>query len=378
MYHYLEAVRGFVRIGLSPISDETVWPSRSTLARYAMRHHPNHQERLQIMATAQIQTRKLGRSALAVSSIGLGCMSLSGVYGEADDAVSEALIHHALDIGVNHLDTADMYGWGHSEGVVGRAISSRRDEVVLATKFGQFRQEDGTNGVNGRPEYVIQACDASLKRLGVDMIDLYYQHRVDPNVPIEETVGAMADLVKQGKVRFLGLSEANAATIRRAHAVHPITAVQTEYSILYRTEAEETRKTTLELGIGFVAYAPLGRGLLTGEIKTLSDIDGRRAAHPRFQGDHFEHNRKLAAPIEALALTKGCTPSQIVLAWLLAQGQDIVTIPGTRKAARLDENVAALKVVLSTEELKTLSDDIPAGAASGSRYPSSSMKAVNL
>jgi len=330
------------------------------------------------MATAEIQTRKLGQSDLEVSAVGLGCMSLSGVYGDADDAVSEALIHHALDIGVNHLDTADMYGWGHSEGVVGRAIRSRRDEVILATKFGQFRNDNGANGINGRPEYVLQACDASLKRLGVDVIDLYYQHRVDPNVPIEETVGAMAELVKQGKVRFLGLSEANAATIRRAHSVHPIAAVQTEYSILYHTEADETRKTTLELGIGFVAYAPLGRGLLTGEIKTLSDVDGRRAAHPRFQGGHFEHNRKLVAPIEALAVTKGCTPSQIVIAWLLAQGKDIVTIPGTRKATRLDENVGALNVVLSAEELKALSDSIPAGAASGTRYPSSSMKAVNL
>jgi aryl-alcohol dehydrogenase-like predicted oxidoreductase len=225
---------------------------------------------------------------------------------------------------------------------------------------------------------VHQACDASLKRLGVDVIDLYYQHRVDPSVSIEGTVGAMAELVKQGKVRFLGLSEANSTTIRRAHSVHPITAVQTEYSILYRTEAEEARKTTAELGISFVAYAPLGRGLLTGQIKTLADIDGRRAAHPRFQGEHFERNRKLVAPIEALAEEKRCTPSQIVLAWLLAQGDDIVTIPGTRKTSRLEENLDALDVVLSSAELEALSAAIPAGAASGTHYPSLSMKAVYL
>jgi aryl-alcohol dehydrogenase-like predicted oxidoreductase len=330
------------------------------------------------MAQAEIIYRRLGQSDLNVSAIGLGCMSLSGVYGAADDSASEALIHHALDLGVNHLDSSDMYGWGHNEEVLGRAIKARRDEVVLASKFGQFRREGGGNGVNGRPEYVRQACDASLKRLGVDVIDLYYQHRVDPTVPIEETIGAMAELVQRGKVRFLGLSEANAATIRRAHKVHPIAAVQTEYSILYRTEAEETRKTTKELGISFVGYAPLGRGLLTGEIKALSDIDGRRAAHPRFQGEHFEHNRKLAEPIDALAAAKGCTPSQIVLAWLLAQGDDVVTIPGTRRADRLDENLGALKIVLASDELEALSAAIPAGAASGARYPAASMAAVNL
>ena len=330
------------------------------------------------MTQVNITFRKIGQSDLKVSSIGLGCMSLSGIYGAADDATSDALIHHALDLGVNHLDTADMYGWGHNEKVVGRAIKARRDEVVLASKFGQFQQEGGANGINGRPEYVRQACEASLKRLGVDVIDLYYQHRVDPNVPIEETVGAMAELVKQGKVRFLGLSEANPATIRRAHAEHPIAAVQTEFSILYRTEAEETRKTTQELGISFVAYAPLGRGLLTGEIKSLEEIDGRRASHPRFQGAHFEHNRKLAAPIEALAAAKGCTPSQIVLAWLLAQGEDIVTIPGTRKATRLDENVGAMEVELSKDEVDGLSAAIPVGAASGERYPAASLAAVNL
>lgn len=322
--------------------------------------------------------RRLGGSDLLISPIGLGCMSLAGVYGDADDDQSDKLIHHALDIGVNHLDSADMYGWGHSESVIGKAIKARRSEVVLATKFGQYRREDGSNGVNGRPDYVHRACDASLQRLGVDVIDLYYQHRVDPTVPIEETVGAMAELVRQGKVRYLGLSEANGDTIRRAHAVHPITAVQTEYSILYRTEAEATRKTTRELGIGFVAYSPLGRGLLTGAIRSLADISGRRAVHPRFQSGNFESNRALAAPIEDLAGAKGVTPAQITLAWLLAQGDDIVTIPGTRSADRLDENVGALGLVLTAPEVAGLSAAIPAGAASGDRYPAAAMAAVNL
>lgn len=330
------------------------------------------------MAQGNSVRRRLGQSDLDVSAIGLGCMSLSGVYGEADDDTSQALIHHALDVGVNHLDTSDMYGWGHNETVLGGALKARRNDVVLASKFGQFRREDGTQGVNGRPDYVRAACDASLKRLGVDVIDLYYQHRVDPTVPIEETVGAMAGLVQQGKVRYLGLSEAHVDTIRRAHAVHPITAVQSEYSILYRADAEQTREVTRALGIAYVAYAPLGRGLLTGEIKRLADISGRRAAHPRFQAGHFEHNRRLAAPIEALAAVKGCTPAQIVLAWLLAQGEDIVTIPGTRRASRLDENLAALDVMLSPDELDALSAAIPADAASGERYPADSMAAVNL
>ncbi len=322
--------------------------------------------------------RRLGRSDLQVSPIGLGCMSLSGVYGEADDAQSERLIHHALDQGVNHLDSADMYGWGHNEKVVGRAIKARRSEVVLATKFGQVQLEGGTNGVDGSPAYVRKACEASLQRLGIDVIDLYYQHRVDPKVPIEETVGAMADLVRQGKVRYLGLSEAGSDTIRRAHAVHPLTAVQTEYSLLYRTEAEATRKTTTELGIGFVAYSPLGRGLLTGAIKSTADIGGRRAAHPRFQSGNLESNLKLAAPIEVLAAAKGCSPAQITIAWLLAQGEDIVTIPGTRYPQRLDENLGALAVSLSADEVKGLSAAIPAGAASGTRYPAGQMSAVNL
>ncbi len=322
--------------------------------------------------------RRLGQSDLLVSPVGLGCMSLSGVYGDADDVASVALIQHALDLGVNHLDSSDMYGWGHNEGVVGRAIKGRRAEVVLATKFGQIQRPGAPNGVDGRPEYVMQACDASLKRLGEDVIDLYYQHRVDPSVPIEDTVGAMARLVEQGKVRFLGLSEARPDTIRRAHAVHPITAVQTEYSLLYRSEAEETRQTTKELGISFVAYSPLGRGFLTGAIQTLADVDGRRAAHPRFQGENFEHNRKLVSHIEALAEKKGCTPAQITLAWLLAQGEDVVAIPGTRYPARLDENAGALAVALTDAEVTALSDAIPVGSASGTRYPAGGMGAVFL
>jgi aryl-alcohol dehydrogenase-like predicted oxidoreductase len=329
-------------------------------------------------ASTKALPRRLGSSDLTVPPIGLGCMSLSGVYGEADDAASEALIQHALDHGITHLDTADMYGWGHNETVVGRGLRGRRDEVVLATKFGQVQRPGGGNGVDGRPAYVREACEASLRRLGVEVIDLYYQHRVDPSVPIEETVGAMAALVKAGKVRFLGLSEARPDTIRRAHAVHPIAAVQTEYSPLYREEAEATRAVTRELGIGFVAYAPLGRGLLAGAIRTMADVDGRRAAHPRFQSGNLEHNRCLAEPVEALARAKGCTPAQVVLAWVLAQGEDVVTIPGTRSAARLDENAAAQKVVLTAEEVADLTAAIPAGSAAGTRYPAGGMGAVQL
>ena len=324
----------------------------------------------------QSTRRTLGRSTLAVAPVGLGCMSLSGVYGAADDDASVALIQHALDRGVNHLDSSDMYGWGHNETVVGRAIKGRRNEVVLATKFGQVQRPGQSNGVDGRPDYVAQACEASLARLGVEMIDLYYQHRVDPAVPIEDTVGAMARLVEQGKVRFLGLSEAHPDRIRRAHAVHPITAVQTEYSLLYREEAEETRRTTTELGISFVAYSPLGRGLLAGAIHTLDDIDGRRAAHPRFQAENFPTNRRLVDQVEALAAEKGCTPAQITLAWLLAQGEDVVTIPGTRYPARLDENVGALDVALTSAEVAALSAAIPPGAAAGTRYPAGGMAGV--
>lgn len=326
----------------------------------------------------KLEHRPLGKGGLTVSAIGLGCMSLSGVYGAADDAASEDLIRHAIDQGVDHLDSSDMYGWGHNELVLGRALKGRRDEVVLATKFGQTQRPGQSNGVNGRPEYVQQACEASLQRFGVEVIDLYYQHRVDPEVPVEDTVGAMAQLVKQGKVRFLGLSEAAPDRIRRAHAVHPIAAVQTEYSLLYREEAEATRQMTAELGIGFVAYSPLGRGFLTGAIKTFADVDGRRAAHPRFQEQNFDRNRALVAKIEAVAAEKGCTPAQVTLAWLLAQGPDVVAIPGTRYPARLDENIGALAVSLSEQEVARISDAVPPGAAAGTRYPAGGMAGVYI
>jgi len=326
----------------------------------------------------KLQHRALGQGGLTVSAIGLGCMSLSGIYGAADDAVSEDLIRHAIDRGVDHFDSSDMYGWGHNERVLGKALKGRRDQVVLATKFGQVERPGQSNGVNGRPEYVIEACEASLKRLGVDVIDLYYQHRADTSVPVEETVGAMAKLVAQGKVRFLGLSEAAPERIRRAHAVHPIAAVQTEYSLLYRQEAEETRRTTVDLGIGFVAYSPLGRGFLTGALKSLADIDGRRAAHPRFQEANFDTNRALVLKIEEIAAEKGCTPAQVTLAWLLAQGPDVVAIPGTRHADRLDENIGALDVALTADEIDRISAAVPAGAAAGTRYPAGGMSAVYI
>jgi len=324
--------------------------------------------------------RKLGNSTLTVSAIGLGCMSMSGIYGKGDDAESIAVIHRALDLGVNFLDSSDMYGWGHNEELLGQAIKGRRDKVVLATKFGNMRKPDGTMGVNGKPEHVLQACDASLKRLGVDVIDLYYQHRVDPSVPIEDTVGAMAKLVQQGKVRFLGLSEAAPATVRRAHAVHPIAALQTEFSLLYRTEAEETLPVLRELGIAFVAYSPLGRSLLTGRIRNVDDIpqDDRRRAHPRFQGENLTKNLELVRKIEAIADEKRCTPAQLVLAWLLARGQDIVPIPGTKRRERLEENVRAVDVKLSAEDVTRISAAVPVGAAAGLRYDAPALKAVYL
>mgnify|MGYP001610635083 FL=1 len=324
--------------------------------------------------------RKLGNSTLTVSAIGLGCMSMSGIYGKGDDAESIAVIHRALDLGVNFLDSSDMYGWGHNEELLAQAIKGRRDKVVLATKFGNMRKPDGTMGVNGKPEHVLQACDASLKRLGVDVIDLYYQHRVDPSVPIEDTVGAMAKLVQQGKVRFLGLSEAAPATVRRAHAVHPITALQTEFSLLYRTEAEETLPVLRELGIPFVAYSPLGRSLLTGRIRNVDDIpqDDRRRAHPRFQGENLTKNLELVRKIEAIAKEKRCTPTQLALAWLLARGQDIVPIPGTKRRERLEENVGAVDVKLSAEDVTRISAAVPVGAAAGLRYDAPALKAVYL
>jgi aryl-alcohol dehydrogenase-like predicted oxidoreductase len=324
-----------------------------------------------------VEMRALGKSDLKVSAIGLGCMSMSGVYGDADDAQSTAVIHHALDRGFNFIDTADIYGNGHNEELVGKAIKGRRGEVVLATKFGNVI---GKGTVDGRPEYVAQACDASLKRLGIDTIDLYYQHRVDATVPIEDTVGAMARLVQAGKVRALGLSEAHPETIKRAHKVHPIAAVQTEYSLLYRTEAEETLKATRPLGISFVAYSPLGRGILTGSVKSAAEIgkDDRRGIHPRYQGENFTRNRKLVDQIEAIAAEKKCTSGQLVLAWLLAQGNDIVPIPGTKRKERLDENLAALNVKLSPADLERISAVVPKGAAAGERYPEGMMKKVQV
>jgi aryl-alcohol dehydrogenase-like predicted oxidoreductase len=325
--------------------------------------------------------RKLGGSSLSVFPIGLGCMSLSGAYGKGDDAESIKVVHHAIDNGVNFLDSSDMYGWGHNETLLGKALTGgRRDKVVLATKFGQTQQPGGMNGVNGRPEYVKQACEASLKRLGVDVIDLYYQHRVDPSVPIEETVGAMGELVKAGKVRAIGLSEASPDTIRRGHKTHPLAAVQSEYSLLYRQHAEETIATTRPLGIAYVAYSPLGRSLLTGAVKSASDIpegDGR-GRHPRFAGDNLSRNLQLVAAIEAMAKAKGCTPGQVALAWLLAQDSDIVPIPGTKRSARVDENVAATNVTLTVDEVAKLSSALPPGAAAGGRYPDGGMKAVYI
>jgi aryl-alcohol dehydrogenase-like predicted oxidoreductase len=306
-------------------------------------------------------------------------MSMTPIYGEPDPNEAMATIQRAPEVGIDFIDTSDAYGAnGSNEELVGRAIRGRRDKYVLASKFGNIRLPDGKPGANGKPDYVMAACDASLKRLGVGVIDLYFIHRIDETVPIEDTVGAMSELVRQGKVRYLGLSEARPDTIRRADAVHKITAVQTEYSILYRAEAEETRKVTSALGISFVAYAPLGRGLLAGAIRTAADVDGRRAAHPRFQGENFEHNRRLAEKIEALAAEKGCTPAQIALAWVLAQGGDVVAIPGTRYPARLDENLGALDVVLSAEELAALDAAVPAGAAAGTRYPTGGMAGVQL
>jgi aryl-alcohol dehydrogenase-like predicted oxidoreductase len=318
---------------------------------------------------ATIEQRKLG--ALRVPAMGLGCMSMSGIYGQSDDESSIAVIHHALERGENLLDTADVYGSGHNEELVARAIKGRRGQVILATKFGQKRSANAF-AVDGTPAYVQSACDASLKRLGVDHIDLYFQHRVDPATPIEDTVGAMAKLVQQGKVRHIGLSEAAPDTIRRAHKVHPIAAVQTEYSLLYRVEAEATRRVTRELGIGFVAYSPLGRGFLTDAVKSVADAPAGRMM-PRYAEQNFAHNRALVDKVEAMARAKGCTTGQLALAWLLAQGGDVVPIPGTKRIARLDENLGALSIKLTPDDVAKLNAAIPPGAAAGSRYPEAAM-----
>ncbi len=331
-----------------------------------------------------MEPRELGRSGLKVSALGLGCMGMSDFYGSAgarSESESVKTIHRALDLGLNFLDTADMYGPFLNEELVGRAIKGHRERVVLATKFGIVRdpKDPSVRGVNGKPDYVKQACDGSLKRLGVDHIDLYYLHRVDPKTPIEETVGAMADLVRAGKVRHIGLSEASVATLHRAHKIHPITALQSEYSLWTRDPEDGVLQTCRELGIGFVAYSPLGRGFLTGQIKKFADLasDDYRRHSPRFQGENFNKNLELVSHIESLAKKKNCQPSQLALAWVLAQGEDIVPIPGTKRVAYLEENLKALDVKLTREDLSEIARISPKGVAAGLRYPEAMMSSVN-
>jgi aryl-alcohol dehydrogenase-like predicted oxidoreductase len=328
-----------------------------------------------------MKTRMLGKSDVSVSAIGLGCMGMSEFYGTSSDTNSANLIRKAVDLGITFFDTADMYGVGHNEIIVGQALSGLRDRVVLATKFGNMRRVDGAMlGVNGKPGYVKAACEMSLRRLRVDTIDLYYQHRVDPETPIEETVGAMAELVREGKVRFLGLSEAGAATIRRAHAVHPITALQTEYSLWTRDPEGAIIETCRELGIAFVAYSPLGRGFLTGKYTSASQFSAGdfRRTMPRMQGANLDKNLTLVARIEELAKKKGCSPGQLALAWVLAQGKDIIPIPGTRHESYLRENIGATEIALEPGELEALNEAVPRGAASGERYQEAAMRLLGI
>jgi len=327
-----------------------------------------------------MQTRELGRSGLVVPAIGLGCMGMSTAYGERDDVSSTATIHHAIDLGAGLLDTSDAYANGVNEELVGKAIAGRREHVILCSKFGNIRLPDGGRRIDGRPEYVAEACDASLKRLGVDHIDLYYQHRVDPTVPIEDTVGAMARLIEAGKVRYLGLSEAGAETIRRAHATHPIAALQSEYSLWSRHMEGDIIPTIRELGIGLAAYSPLGRGFLSGVIRRPSDLveKDRRHDHPRFHPENMAKNVALLPELEEVAASKGCTMAQVALAWLLAKGDDIVPLPGTKSVARLDENLGALDVALDDADIARLESVFTLGVTAGTRYPERQMKSVGI